>query len=63
MKTLPKLSNTKSGMSKRVSSAVKRLQNDICTIETKNRKLDSPKKLPSTNSNDTVSKKRKRNLK
>lgn len=44
MKTLPKLSNTNTGMSKRVSLAVKRLRNEVITIETNNQLSKIPKK-------------------
>lgn len=44
MKTLPKLSNTNTGMSKRVCLAVKRLRNDVSTIETNNQLSKIPKK-------------------
>lgn len=57
MKTLPKLSNTDSGMSKRVSLAVKRLRNDGGSIESTNQKSDGLKKKPSTDTNDGTRKK------
>lgn len=45
---LPKLSNTNTGMSKRVSLAVKRLRNDSSSVTTNNQKSGSPKKSTST---------------
>lgn len=57
MKTLPKLSNTDSGMSKRVSLAVKRLRNDGSSVENINQKSDCPNKKTSTDNNDSTRKK------
>lgn len=62
MKTLPKLNSTNTGMSKRVSLAVKRLRNDSSSIETNNPKSVDSKILTSTVPND-IDKKRKRNRK
>lgn len=55
MKTLPKLSNINVGMSKRVSRAVKRMQNDVSFCDT-----DNKKNAPFTNSKDVIDKKCKK---
>ncbi|KAL4103452.1 hypothetical protein QTP88_018829 [Uroleucon formosanum] len=61
VKALPKLSNTNTGMSKRVSHAVKRLRNDGTSVESN--KKTGISKISLTDSNDSIDKKRKRNLK
>ena len=61
MKSLPNLSSTNTGMSKRVSQAVKRLRNDSSSVESNKKSVNS--KISLTNSNDIVDKKRKKNLK
>ncbi|XP_060858120.1 DNA excision repair protein ERCC-5 isoform X1 [Metopolophium dirhodum] len=61
VKALPKLSNTNTGMSKRVSHAVKRLRNDSSSVESNKKTGVSKKSL--TDSNDSTDKKRRRNLK
>jgi len=62
VKTLPNLSNTNSGVSKRVNLAVKRLQNDSSLIETNNRKSDSTKKSASTYTGIVDKKKKTRQI-
>lgn len=61
---LPKLSNTNTGMSKRVSLAVKRLRNDSSSVTTNNQKSGSPKKSTSTapSNKRVVDKKSRKNL-
>ncbi|XP_026821295.1 DNA repair protein complementing XP-G cells isoform X2 [Rhopalosiphum maidis] len=61
VKTLPKLSSTNTGMSKRVSQAVKRLRNDNSSIESNKKSGNS--KISLSDSNDTTNKKRRKNLK
>lgn len=61
MKTLPKLSSTNTGMSKRVSQAVKRLRNDSSSVESNKKSGNS--KISLSDSNDTTNKKRRKNLK
>jgi len=61
VKALPKLSSTNTGMSKRVSHAVKRLRNDSSSVESNKKTGISKKSL--TDSNDSSDKKRRRNLK
>lgn len=55
------MSNTNTGMSKRVSHAVKRLRNDGTSVESN--KKTGISKISLTDSNDSIDKKRKRNLK
>ncbi|XP_016661395.1 DNA repair protein complementing XP-G cells homolog isoform X2 [Acyrthosiphon pisum] len=61
VKALPKLSSTNTGMSKRVSHAVKRLRNDSSSVESNKKTGISKKSL--TDSNDSTDKKRRRHLK
>uniref|UniRef100_A0A2S2NCW2 DNA repair protein complementing XP-G cells n=2 Tax=Aphidini TaxID=33387 RepID=A0A2S2NCW2_SCHGA len=61
VKTLPKLSSTNTGMSKRVSQAVKRLRNDSSSVESNKKSGNS--KISLSDSNDTTNKKRRKNLK
>ncbi|XP_027836268.2 DNA excision repair protein ERCC-5 homolog [Aphis gossypii] len=61
VKALPKLSNTNTGMSKRVSQAVKRLRNDNSSVEYNKKSGNS--KISLSDSNDITNKKRRKNLK
>lgn len=63
IRTLPKLSNTNTGMSKRVSLAVKRLRNDDSSIKTNYQNSNNLKPSLSSNSNKKVDKKRTKNIK
>lgn len=57
------MSNTNTGMSKRVSHAVKRLRNDNSAVGTSNKVSDNSKTISTTASNDVSDKKRRKNLK
>lgn len=61
VKALPKLSNTNTGMSKRVSQAVKRLRNDDSSVEYNKKSGNS--KISLSDSTDNTDKKRRKNLK
>lgn len=63
MKILPSLSNTNSGMSKRVSLAVKRLQKDGSSVETNNQNCNSTNVSAPTNSPAVTKKKVRKTLK
>uniref|UniRef100_A0A2H8TPS1 DNA repair protein complementing XP-G cells n=1 Tax=Melanaphis sacchari TaxID=742174 RepID=A0A2H8TPS1_9HEMI len=61
VKALPKLSSTNTGISKRVSQAVKRLRNDNSSVESNKKSGNS--KISLSDSNDITNKKRRKNLK
>ncbi|VVC44029.1 Hypothetical protein CINCED_3A003134 [Cinara cedri] len=64
VKSLPKLSNTNTGMSKRVNLAVKRMRNDNSSIETNTQKSENPNKISLSNiSSDITDKKRRKTYK